>query len=488
MKSMKNSLNVGKVIGSFRKRAGGHSSSHDAADESSPGAGAAGSPFSAGAAAAASGSPETNARAAVQAFCEMGGSKSQMKGDEILHLPPIVDAAESSPAAAAECARVIRRFLGKEYNGKPAWQYNALMLVRILVDNPGPSFTRNLGEPEFVETTRKLLKHVRDTRLRHMLMEMLDDFEHTKQYDENLQPLVQMWKAQKEDAFKKNGGPPPQMMQQQRQQAYQQQQYYQHPQQWQPQPAQYRQSQNYAARAQQSSKRLPDPIELSSRLEEARTSAKLLEQVVMNTSPSDMLHNDLIKEFADRCQSASRSIQGYMQSDNPAPDNDTMESLIDTNEQLQTALNQHQRAVLNARKQMGVASPPQVATPDAHGDDRIVAWQRSQAELHESGEHPEDPHIVNGKGKATAGPLGDAADAQDPFRDPEEHQRHHFESYHPGGFGQPDGPSSAVAGAGGASSTRRREIDGESEDADLYGAPPAAAKEKDKATEPMRLS
>ena len=212
MKSMKKSLNVGKVIGGFRKRASGHSNNRDAADGSSS------------VVAAASGSPEDNARAAVQAFCEMGGTMSQRKGDEILHLPPIVDAAESSPAAAAECARVIRRFLGKEHYSKPAWQYNALMLVRILVDNPGPSFTRNLGEPEFVETTRKLLKHVRDTRLWNMLMDMLDDFQHTKQYDENLQPLVQMWKAQKEEALRKYGEPPLQMQHQQRQ-------YYQHPQQ-----------------------------------------------------------------------------------------------------------------------------------------------------------------------------------------------------------------------------------------------------------------
>lgn len=71
----------------------------------------------------------------------------------------------------------------------------------------------------------------------------------------------------------------------------------------------------------------------------------------MNTPPDEILGNELIREFADRCLSASRSIQGYMSSQNPVPDNDTMESLIDTNEQLQTALNQHQRAMLNARKQ-----------------------------------------------------------------------------------------------------------------------------------------
>lgn len=46
-----------------------------------------------------------------------------------------------------------------------------------------------------------------------------------------------------------------------------------------------------------------------------------------------------------------------MSATNPAPDNDTMESLIDTNEQLQQSLNHHQRAVLSAKKQFGVGSP-----------------------------------------------------------------------------------------------------------------------------------
>jgi hypothetical protein len=173
-----------------------------------------------------------------------------------------------------------------------------------------------------------------------------------------------------------------------------------------------------------------------------------------------------------------------MQSDNPAPDNDTMESLIDTNEQLQTALNQHQRAVLNARKQLGVASPsPQVAPSNSNGNDRVLAWQRSQAELHESGEQPEDPHIVNGKGKETAAGPFDANVGQDPFRDPDENQRHQYEPYHPGGFGQPDGPSSAGAAVGGTSSARRRTDDGGISEDDLYDAPSDAAKEKQ--TEPM---
>lgn len=264
------------------------------------------------------------------------------------------------------------------------------MLVRILTDNPGETFTRNLGG-EFPERCRKLLKHVREKRVHRMLMETLDDFERSRSWDENLRPLIEMWKAQKDAAYEDyakvhlppsshpgalvehvlmltehrqtHGRIPAALQQQQQQQFFQQAAFS-------PIPMNPH-SQNYFARAPQfngsagtstqnnasRAKRLPDPVELTSRLEEARTSAKLLEQVVINTPPAEVLDNELIKEFADRCQSASRSIQGYMQSDDPVPDNDTMESLIDTNEQLQTALNQHQRTVLNARKQMGVNEP-----------------------------------------------------------------------------------------------------------------------------------
>ena len=72
-----------------------------------------------------------------------------------------------------------------------------------------------------------------------------------------------------------------------------------------------------------------------------------------------------MREFADRCQSASRSVQAYMIAEDPAPDNDTMETLIETNEQLSKSMSQHQRAVLNARKIMGLGSTDPTPSPRA---------------------------------------------------------------------------------------------------------------------------
>lgn len=121
-------------------------------------------------------------------------------------------------------------------------------------------------------------------------------------------------------------------------------------------------SQNYFARAH-SNKRLPNPVELANRLEEARTSANLLSQLVANTPSTEVLENELVREFADRCLSASRSIQVYMAADNPGPDNETMEALIDVNEQLQQALNNQKRAVLSARKELGIDGRSQNPSP-----------------------------------------------------------------------------------------------------------------------------
>lgn len=261
-------------------------------------------------------------------------------------------------------------------------------------------------------------------------------------------------------------------------------------------------SQNYFARNHHN-KQLPDPVELASRLEEARTSAKLLEQVVMNTPPSEMLNNELIKEFADRCLSASRSIQGYMQSDSPSPDNETMESLIDTNEQLQTALNQHQRAVLSARKTLGLGERPDAAEatpPGTNGQDRVLEWTRSQQEIYatDSQESPDLPRrpVGNGKGKETeydydygaasaAGPSGsgrrgDVAE-ENPFADPEpDHQQRQphgdLNAYIPAGqrrdrlaASRTDADSAISAGQG---STGQRRVRDDVSEEDLYDAGP----------------
>lgn len=78
------------------------------------------------------------------------------------------------------------------------------MLMRILTDNPGPTFTRNIDQ-KFVDTVRHLLKHNKNYDVNKSLMETLEDFENTKMDDENLALLVSMWKKEKNKSYQAYG-------------------------------------------------------------------------------------------------------------------------------------------------------------------------------------------------------------------------------------------------------------------------------------------
>lgn len=121
----------------------------------------------------------------------------------MLHLPGIVEAAESSPPAAREAANQVRKFLTKDNFPRPFVQYNAIMLVRILADNPGKSFTRNL-DTKFIVTVKELLRDCADPSVQQILRETLDTFETQKPNDETLAPLREMWKKEKAKT-EKNG-------------------------------------------------------------------------------------------------------------------------------------------------------------------------------------------------------------------------------------------------------------------------------------------
>ncbi|KAK3725406.1 hypothetical protein LTR37_000376 [Vermiconidia calcicola] len=302
---------------------------------------------------APAGSPEANVGRTVALFCESGSMSNG--GEEVLHLPAIVDAAESSPNAAAAAAQQIRKFLGRDYAKQPHVQYNSIMLIRILSDNPGPSFSRNFDKA-FVSTVKELLRNCKDGATQQILRETLDNLEANKQYQEGMEMMIQMWRKEKGHQARlsqghANRGLPPQNdyayaqpmngAQHQGQYQYQQQQ---------------QQQQQYPRR------QLPPPQELASRIEEARNTAKILLQLIQSTPSEELLNNDLLREFADRCQSAQTSMQGYISCDSPPPDDDTMLTLIETNEQLSLASTRYQRALLNARKALGLSPTPSANT------------------------------------------------------------------------------------------------------------------------------
>jgi len=193
--------------------------------------------------------------------------------------------------------------------------------------------------------------------------------------------------------------------------------------------------QNYFSRSH-TNNRLPNPDELASRIEEARTSAKLLTQLVQSTPPTELLYNELIREFADRCQSAGRSIQAYMISEDPAPDNDTMLTLIETNEQLSLAATKHQRAILQTRKALAVRTPDQGPSPSPVAPPPGPPPTNSKPPAPPS--RKPAPTVLPGE-QARSGNSKSEADAENPFMDPVEASQvapepltDQTEPYHPG--------------------------------------------------------
>ncbi|KAA8651650.1 uncharacterized protein ATNIH1004_000541 [Aspergillus tanneri] len=284
-------------------------------------------------------SPEGIILREVNAFCEAGAGPGNSQSTEYVHLPGIVESAESSPNAAREAAHRIRKILSDTSAVAPAnMQYNAIMLIRILIDNPGYTFTRNL-DAKFAATVKDLLRQGKDPNVQYFLRDTLDTLETQRQWDEDLAVLLQMWRKEKTKLTRTNSGIS-----------------------WRSQPSPQWQNQrpNYF-NVRQNSSSLPPPDELVARVSEAKTSAKLLIQFVQSTPPTEILENELIKEFSDRCRVASRAMENYIHSTNPAPDEDTLMTLIETNDELSAALSKHQHALLNARKALGQAgsqSPP----------------------------------------------------------------------------------------------------------------------------------
>lgn len=79
------------------------------------------------------------------------------------------------------------------------------MLVRILADNPGPTFTRNL-DAKFVTAFKELLRYSNDPSLLQIVKETLEAFATEKQADENLGPLRELWAKEKAKMVRSLGG------------------------------------------------------------------------------------------------------------------------------------------------------------------------------------------------------------------------------------------------------------------------------------------
>ncbi|RPB13208.1 GAT-like domain-containing protein [Morchella conica CCBAS932] len=282
---------------------------------------------------------------------------------EVLHLPAIVDIAESSPTACAAAAAALRKHLDPKHNAThPHKQYNAIMIMRILSDNPGPTFTRNLADPKFTAAVKDLLRRGMDPSVRQILGETLEYWEGAKSADEGLAPLREIWRKEKRSlnyaASLAHGGDAavPNA------------------------PETHRSSRprhQSGHDSYQGHQGLPSMLELTARISEARTSASLLEQVLQSTPPAEVSTNELVKEFADRCRTATRSIVNYIQA---TEDEDTMTTLIETNDLLGLALERYTALATAAPTPTPAPVPEQARIVDVGGDDPWSAYAAEHAD------------------------------------------------------------------------------------------------------------
>ncbi|KAJ5131220.1 uncharacterized protein N7515_007259 [Penicillium bovifimosum] len=296
------------------------------------------------------------------AFCESdsnstsNGASRDAQGTEFIHLPKIVETAESSPNAAKEAALRIRKYLADPAGTPNHTQYNAIMLMRILADNPGHTFTRNF-DAKFVTTIKELLRTGRDWYVQSYLRQYLDTLEQQRGWDEDLKLLLQMWAKEKSKGSRGLVGNNTLVPFMGSRPLLTRAQIDRFPMASITAPPMHPTHPNNQRPPQPPPRALPDPVELAARIEEARNSAKLLTQFVQSTPPLELEDNDLIKEFVDRCRTGSRVVQSYIHASNPAPDEDTLLTLIETNDEISVALSQQQRAMLKARKIRGSSSP-----------------------------------------------------------------------------------------------------------------------------------
>ncbi|KAL2888120.1 GAT domain protein [Ceratocystis lukuohia] len=369
---------LSRVFGSIRRKAGASSSS-----ENGNRTAAFQMPSSTGN--YAPGSPEAAAIEALSKFCTTDPARTENDVDPAVYLPTIVESCESSPTASAEVAHLIGEFLGKPFQAQEQIQYKAVMILRILIDNQGvTTFVRNLNKG-FASNAKTMLRSMKNPNACVLLIETLEKLDSMFPRDgSDIPAVVSMWRREKE---KDRSGSQygfalqPQFVQPPSLQAYPQQQPFVPPTVQSP-----THRRDYFSR-EHNSRRLPDPAELASRLEEARTSAKLLQQCVSNSSPSELLDSDLVSEFTARCTSASKSVQTYIAAEDPSPDDATMENLLATNELLQKALDSRDRAISNARE----ARDTTTHNPTAPGP----VPQSASAPVRDSisGSSPESPFI-----------------------------------------------------------------------------------------------
>jgi len=288
------------------------------------------------------------------------------------------------------------------------------MLIRILAQNPGESFTRNF-DAKFVDTYAQLLKLQRDPSVQQIARETLSGLQRDVPTLKGVDRLVALRKSAPGHRSSDSTRPRPTI--------------------------------DHRTSSYNRSRRLPKPHELVQRISEARESAALLIQLLTTTPPSEVLKgNELVTEFTDRCKAARADMQNFMDCTEPAPpDPDTFQTLIETSEQLELALSKHQRALLAARRELSGLSPVvsrQDGLDAGHASQLTEAEQMAMLNVHDGDQwRADERHIDNESYEPEAGGSRQLTEAEQMARlnVPDDNWRDYERHAHNDPFADTDG-------------------------------------------------
>ncbi|KAK9484857.1 hypothetical protein V1527DRAFT_468831 [Lipomyces starkeyi] len=242
--------------------------------------------------------------------------------DDVAQLPVIVECAQATPLAAKEAIKAVRKRLDPKHASSTVSQYNAIMVLRILVDANSQTILNQIGEDDkLAPVVKDVLKRSRDPSVRELLATTLEHFAFEKPSAAELAELNKVY------ATYVAGG-----------------------------------SESYKLRPSRhepvSQEKLEDVVE------EAKTSASLLRQVVSTTPPVEISGSPLVMEFYERCVQLSSKIQSYLSRDSVPPlDESMIMTLISANDTIGTALEAHKAALDRASS---LVSPPRHYYDESH--------------------------------------------------------------------------------------------------------------------------
>lgn len=233
-----------------------------------------------------------------------------------MQLPIIVECAQSSPQAAAEAVRAVRKRIDPKRSTNRAIQYNAIVVLRILGSSNSPTVLDQMEQDKKLPiVVSDLLRHTKDPSVKQELCDTLQFFYEKRSGEQLLQPLKAIYEQYLSTSKERDRGRP------------------RLPHETRPVPAE----------------TIPELVQ------EAKSSASLLLQLVQTTAPAQISGSPLVLEFYERCVRLSSKIQSYLARDNVNMSEEVIADLIDSNEHLSAAVDAHSNALNRAAS---LVSPP----------------------------------------------------------------------------------------------------------------------------------